>query len=145
MTMLSITPQTRPWGRVADALQRVLRPAVGFSHPIDVLKDPALDAAEKRAILSSWASDASAVEGEPTLRWLFGTEGPVPLAEVLEALARLDHQTDRPFKATPSPRPEKGGARAAPRLSLGAQRRRGHGRRLAEGLGEVADVAGLAP
>jgi hypothetical protein len=90
--MFSTTETARPWRRVADALQRVLRPAVGFAHPTDVLKDPGLDAAEKRAVLSSWASDASAVEGEPTLRWLFGTEAPVPLTEVLMALARLDHQ-----------------------------------------------------
>ena len=43
------------------ALERWLRPAVGFAHPRDVLKDPHLDVPEKRAILSSWASDASAV------------------------------------------------------------------------------------
>ncbi len=90
--MLSTSYPTLPWAGVADAIHRVLRPAVGFSHPADVLKDPDLDPAEKRAVLSSWASDASAVEGEPTLRWLFGTERPVPLAEVTEALRRLDRQ-----------------------------------------------------
>jgi hypothetical protein len=72
------------------ALERWLRPAVGFSHPRDVLKDPDLDLAEKRAVLSSWASDASAVRDEPHLRWLLGTPAPVPLADVREALARLD-------------------------------------------------------
>jgi hypothetical protein len=75
---------------LGEALQRWLRPAVGFSHPSDVLKDPGLDGAEKRAILSSWASDASSVRDEPTLRWLLGTPEPVPLADVREALARLD-------------------------------------------------------
>ena len=72
------------------ALQRWLRPAVGFSHPRDVLKDPGLNLAEKREVLASWASDASSVREEPSLRWLLGTPEPVPLAEITEALARLD-------------------------------------------------------
>lgn len=72
------------------ALERWLRPAVGFAHPRDVLKDPLLDAAEKRAVLSSWASDASAVQDEPSLRWLLGTAEPVPLTDIREALERLD-------------------------------------------------------
>lgn len=74
--------------------ERWLRPAVGFTHPRDVLKDPLLELAEKRAVLSSWASDASAVQDEPTLRWLIGTPEPVPLAEVREALARLDRMAE---------------------------------------------------
>ena len=77
------------------ALERVLRPGVGFAHPRDVLKDPDLDADQKRAVLSSWASDASAVQDEPTLRWLLGTPEPVLLADVLDALARLDRDATR--------------------------------------------------
>ncbi len=73
-----------------EARERLLRPAVGFRDPTDVVKDPDLDTAEKRAILSSWASDACAVENRPHLRWLIGTEAPVPLADVLSALGRLD-------------------------------------------------------
>lgn len=72
------------------ALERWLRPAVGFGHPRDVLKDPLLDKDEKRAVLSSWASDASAVQDQPTLRWLLGTPEPVPLTDIREALERLD-------------------------------------------------------
>ena len=72
------------------ALERWLRPAVGFTHPRDVLKDPHLEIPEKRAILSSWASDASAVQDEPTLRWLLGTVEPVPFDDIRDALARLD-------------------------------------------------------
>lgn len=72
------------------ALERWLRPAVGFAHPRDVLKDPDLDRAGQRAVLASWASDASAVKDQPTLRWLLGTPEPVPLVDVLEALGRLD-------------------------------------------------------
>jgi hypothetical protein len=73
-----------------EARERWLRPAFGFDRPADVLKDPILPAHEKRAVLASWASDASAVRDEPTLRWLLGTPEPVPLAEIREAIARLD-------------------------------------------------------
>ncbi len=79
---------------LAAALERWLRPAVGFGHPRDVLKDPILDLAEKRAVLSSWASDASAVQDEPTLRWLLGTPEPVPYADVRDALLRLDRRVN---------------------------------------------------
>lgn len=73
-----------------SGLERILRPAVGFNHPRDVLKDPGLDAVQKRAILSSWASDANAVPDRPTLRLAPGAERPVPVSEVFEALWRLD-------------------------------------------------------
>ena len=67
-----------------------VRPAVGFLHPLEVVKDEDLDLAAKREILAAWASDASAVEGQPTQRWLLGTLAPVALSEVLAALRRLD-------------------------------------------------------
>ena len=78
------------------ALERWLRPAVGFTHPREVLKDPLLDRSEKRAVLSSWASDASAVQDEPGLRWLLGTPEPVPLDDIREALLRLDRWDGEP-------------------------------------------------
>lgn len=71
-------------------LERGIRPAVGFAHPSEVVKDPHLTIEQKREILTSWASDASAVQDEPTLRWLLGTIEPVPLEDVLAALKRLD-------------------------------------------------------
>ncbi|MDR6624458.1 hypothetical protein [Caulobacter segnis] len=67
-----------------------LRPAVGFLHPLEVVKDQELDSTEKREILAAWASDASAVEHRPSQRWLLGTPAPVALSEVLSALRRLD-------------------------------------------------------
>jgi hypothetical protein len=73
-----------------ELLERGVRPAVGFSHPSEVVKDPHLTQSEKRKILASWASDASAVQDEPGLRWLLGTAEPVPLDDVLKALRRLD-------------------------------------------------------
>jgi hypothetical protein len=89
--MLQTAEIAPPCPTLGVAVERLLRPAVGFDHPLDVLKDPLLDASEKRAILASWASDASAVENRPDLRWLLGTERPVPLDDVLHALARLDN------------------------------------------------------
>src|ERR1700748_3337468 len=73
-------------------LQRLLRPAIGFNRPSAVLKDPDLSVSDKRAILSSWASDSCAVEGKPYLRWMVGSAAPVPLEEVLEVRARLDRE-----------------------------------------------------
>jgi hypothetical protein len=87
---LAIKDQTLGRIGLAEALERRLRPAVGFARPRDVLKDPDLSREEKRAVLASWASDASAVEDRPDLRWLLGAPEPVPLSEVREALARLD-------------------------------------------------------
>ncbi len=83
-------PLSPPVSRLSEAKERLLRPAVGFTDPLEVLKDPHLDRQEKRAILSSWASDACAVEDQPQLRWLIGTDAPVRLEAVLEALDRLD-------------------------------------------------------
>jgi hypothetical protein len=88
-----------PFAGLRDVRDRLLRPAIGFEHPSEVLRDPFLDDDGKRAILSSWASDACAVENWPTLRWLFGTPRPVPLTEVLEARRRLDE----PETAAPQP------------------------------------------
>ena len=82
-----------PFRRLGEAAERLLRPSVGFSDPDDVLKDPLLDADEKRSVLSSWASDACAVADRPDLRWPLGAPAPVPVKAVLDALARLDRLT----------------------------------------------------
>jgi hypothetical protein len=79
---------------LSAALARGVRPAVGFTSPDDVLKDPHLTFAQKRAILASWASDASAVQDEPTLRWLLGTPEPVPYSDVRDALLRLERRAN---------------------------------------------------
>lgn len=72
------------------ALDRLLSPARHFSHPDEVLKDDTLDIQEKRAILSSWASDACAVESVPALRRPPGAEQPVSFDQIMDALCRLD-------------------------------------------------------
>ena len=68
-------------------LNQLLHPAKAFAAPMDVVKDPDLTANEKRAILSSWASDACAVS--PELR--APPTGPVvQFDEIMDALKTLD-------------------------------------------------------
>lgn len=92
MTLSEVVP---PFKGLGEALDRLLRPAVGFHNPDDVVKDPDLSLAEKQAILSSWSSDACAVEGRPDLRWMLGTPEPIRLDEVLDALRRLKRSSSR--------------------------------------------------
>jgi len=61
-----------------------------FALPQEVLEDPSLSVAEKRAILAEWASDLSAVESYPALRWLRGTTFPVTFSSIMDARRRLD-------------------------------------------------------
>lgn len=74
-------------------LDQLLRPAAVFDHPHDVLNDPDLTRQEKRAILSSWASDACAVESMPGLRQPPGAKAPVSFDDIVEALRSLDDPT----------------------------------------------------
>jgi len=82
----SLSPKTSDVG-----LDRLLSPARHFKHPDDVLNDDTLDLQEKRAILSSWASDACAVESMPALRKPPGAEQPVSFDQIMNALCKLDH------------------------------------------------------
>ena len=77
-------------------LDQVLNPAAVFNHPRDVLNDPDLSKQEKRAILSSWASDACAVESVPSLRQAPGARVTVSLDEIVDALRSLDDDPPRP-------------------------------------------------
>ena len=78
-------------------LDRLLNPAAVFDHPRDILRDPDLTKQEKRAVLSSWASDACAVESAPDLRLRPGSKAPVSFDEIVDALRSLDDD--------PPPRP----------------------------------------
>ena len=71
-------------------LDRLIHPARFFIDPEDVLRDDTLDVQEKRAILSSWASDACAVESIPALRKPPGAAVPVSFDAIMDALRRLD-------------------------------------------------------
>ncbi len=68
----------------------LLHPGTVFEHPRDVVSHPSLSMAEKRAILASWASDASAIASCPALRAPEGLKAPVTIDTILEALCALD-------------------------------------------------------
>ena len=74
----------------------LLRPGTVFDHPKDVLAHPSLSVSEKRAILASWASDASAIASCPSLRAPAGLKAPVTIDEILEALCELDGEPRNP-------------------------------------------------
>jgi len=81
----SLAPETSD-----PALDRLLAPGRFFKRPGDVLADDTLDLKEKRAILSSWASDACSVESMPALRHPPGAEQPVSFDQIMDALCELD-------------------------------------------------------
>ena len=70
--------------------QALLHPGTRFEHPRDVVRHAGLTTAEKRAILASWASDASAIASCPSLRSPAGLKNPVSIDEILDALCELD-------------------------------------------------------
>jgi hypothetical protein len=82
----------RPEGTAALPIDWLVTPGLAFSHPNEVLDHPELSQAERRAILASWASDARALEGAHWMRCL-DNGSVVTLAEVLDALRKLDAQT----------------------------------------------------
>lgn len=61
-----------------------------FDHPAAVVTDPTLTTAEKRSLLSSWASDACAVSSQPPLRKAPFARRVVTVDEIMQALRRLD-------------------------------------------------------
>jgi hypothetical protein len=86
---VAMRPTTALDDKVID-LNAVLHPGTVFEHPRDVVSHPALSLSEKRAILASWASDASAIASCPSLRAPQGLKAPVTIDEILEALRALD-------------------------------------------------------
>ena len=92
-------------GNGAFDWQDLIHPAAAYAHPRDVLADPDLTKFEKRAVLSSWASDACAVKDSPGLRRPPGTHTPVTFDEIIDALRALDDE----------PNPPKGGGKGARR------------------------------
>ncbi len=78
-------------------LTELLHPAQAFSHPSEVLADPDLTRAEKRAILASWASDACALEAAPEPRE--APHGPiVRFDDIMDALRALDREDSEPLR-----------------------------------------------
>ncbi len=104
---LSAVPPLRP-ETGHEATERVLHPGRFYRRPGDVLADPTLTPAEQRAILSSWASDACAVESIPSLRHAPFAPQPVKFDDVMDALMQLDGWSGRgrvPSPGGPSEHP----------------------------------------
>lgn len=74
----------------------LLHPGTVFERPKDVVVHPSLTLCEKRAILSSWASDASSLVACPTLRAPSGLKAEVTIDEILDALHELDNGPRHP-------------------------------------------------
>ena len=77
-------------------INALLHPGTVFDHPRDVVTHAALSLSEKRAILASWASDASAVASCPALRAPPGLKAVVTIDEILKALRELDDGPGNP-------------------------------------------------
>jgi hypothetical protein len=86
---VAMRPTTARDDNIID-LNAILHPGTAFEHPRDVVSHPTLSLSEKRAILASWASDASAIASCPALRAPDGLKAPVTVDEILEALCALD-------------------------------------------------------
>lgn len=77
-----------------EAWQALVAPGDVFRHPREVLTHPGLSPGERRAILASWASDASALQSAPSMRCLTGSRAePVSVDAVLSALGELDRKS----------------------------------------------------
>jgi hypothetical protein len=82
--------------RIPGDLKTPFHPVSHHDSPGDVLGDAKLSAAEKRTILSSWASDMYAVESNPALRDVPGLPHRLRLNDILAALRVLDRENDPP-------------------------------------------------
>lgn len=106
--MTNANATTGDWGPL-------FHPAAHYASPNAVLDDGKLSTAEKRIILSSWASDMYAVESHPALREIPGMDHPIRLADILAALRELDDDDDPPPRGGVPMRLRRPWAAAAPR------------------------------
>ena len=93
----------------------LLHPVTVFDHPRDVVTDSTLSLYQKRAILASWASDATAIASCPSLRAPHSLKAPVHIDDIFEALCALDGNGPRNPPGgklmrlrSPGPRPDDG-------------------------------------
>jgi len=82
--------------RTPNCIESPFHAVSHYEGPEDVLHDTKLSSAEKRVILSSWASDMYAVESQPALRKIPGIAHELRLSDILAALKLLDDDTDPP-------------------------------------------------
>jgi hypothetical protein len=84
-------PASVPSGlSTGEDVDQLLHPARFYARPANVVADELLTIDERRAILSSWASDACAVDSDPTLRQSPFAPAPVTFDEIMDALLQLD-------------------------------------------------------
>jgi hypothetical protein len=83
-----------------EDLHLLFHPNRRYDRPADVLVDPALSLDQRRAILSSWASDACAVECAPALRRPPFAAEPVSFGDIMDALLQLDRLVTDPQRKT---------------------------------------------
>ncbi len=105
-------PTTATVDNVFD-FQALLHPGTVFEHPKDVVMHPSLTLAEKRTILASWTSDASAIASCPARRAPDGLKMPVSIDVILEALCELDCDPRNPPGGKPQRRFSTARAQAA--------------------------------
>jgi hypothetical protein len=82
--------------RTANNVEAFFHSVSHYESPDDVLNDARLSIDEKRAILSSWASDMYVVESHPALREIPGIPHKLCLDDILVALKQLDDENDPP-------------------------------------------------
>ena len=83
------SPKRTPFREDSYDLTALLHPAQAFGRPMDVVNDHDLTLSEKRAILAAWASDACAIETNPTLRSAAG-RSTARFDDIMDALRELD-------------------------------------------------------
>ncbi len=82
--------------RMASNVAALFHPVSHYDTPQDVLHDTRLSSAEKRVILSSWASDMYAVESRPAVRKIPGISREIHLDDILAALKQLADDNEPP-------------------------------------------------
>jgi len=85
-----------PTTPIDPAIDDLLHQAGVFARPQDVVDDVELTLDEKRARLSSWASDACAVDAAPAARRAPRSGRTVKVDELLDALCALDRLVRSP-------------------------------------------------
>jgi len=105
--------------RITGSIDARFHTVSHYNSPADVLDDKALSAAEKRAILSSWASDMYAVDSQPSLREIPGIARPMLLADIMAARRQLDED----FLPGQTPFAAARGNGARPRIMVSAKSR----------------------
>ena len=76
-----------------DDLQITRADFVGYYHPREIIADPELTVARKRALLARWLSDANSVSGAPEIR-RSAAGVTTTVGELRTGLAKLDEMVE---------------------------------------------------